>query len=99
MVKIPMASLPLLILVIAVEMLGGILLIAGYKVRWASYALIGFTLLATYYFHFLAGDVLQTLKNLAIIGGLFYVAANGAGMWSVDSWRKMKMTQTTPTVN
>lgn len=61
-----------------VEVVGGILLIVGPWKRWAAWALVVFTVLATLFFHLkgtLAGDQLQmtmTLKNLAIIGGLIF---------------------------
>ncbi len=69
-------------LVVAVKMLGGLALILGYRVGCAAAALIGFTLLATYFGHSdLSNPDNHTAiaKNLAIVGGLLYVMAFGAG--------------------
>lgn len=84
--KIPMAGMTLLILIIAVELLGGLMLVVGYKAKWAACALAIFTLMTTYFFHFEVAQMLMALKNLAIVGGLLYVSAYGAGMYSVDAW-------------
>lgn len=78
---LPMASLlvwPVIILKIA----AGGALIAGYRVGVAAGALILFTLLATLIAHMDINDV-SLFKNLAIVGGLIYVMAYGAG----DGWR------------
>lgn len=77
---------------LAVELIGGILLVIGWKARWAALALAVFTLLATFLFHNYwtmpaAQQMMQKLmflKNLGITGGLLFVAAYGAGRFSVD---------------
>jgi putative oxidoreductase len=80
---LPMAKV-MAILAIVTKIGGGLGLILGIRVRLASYALIVFTLLATIFFHLkgaFAGDQMQiinTLKNIAIIGGLFLTARNAA---------------------
>lgn len=84
---VPGALLPL---VIIAELGLGLLLLAGFKTRYAALALAGFTLLATYFFHFNLADQTQTLfffKNLAITGGLLAIVGAGAGAWSVDGAR------------
>jgi putative oxidoreductase len=71
----------------ALELLGGIALIIGYKARWAALALAGFSLLAAVLYHNNFADQVQMimfLKNLAIAGGLLMVYANGAGKYAVD---------------
>ncbi len=81
---VPGALLPL---VIAAEIGFGLALLAGFKTRYAALALAGFTLIATYFFHFNLADQTQALfffKNLAITGGLMAIVAAGAGAWSVD---------------
>ncbi|HYF10058.1 MAG TPA: DoxX family protein, partial [Candidatus Paceibacterota bacterium] len=63
-------------------------LLLGYKTRWGAWALIVFTLVASAIFHnFLkdASQIVMFLKNLALVGGLLYVAAYGPGLWSLDS--------------
>ena len=83
------AGLPgaLLPLVIALEVLGGLALVAGWQARIAAFLLAGFTLVATLVFHSNLGDQTQFLffmKNLAVTGGLLMVVALGAGPLSVD---------------
>ena len=85
-VGIPFAGMTLLILTIVLELLGGIMLVVGYKTKWTGIVLALFTIVATYYFHFSKDQLLMALKNLSIIGGLLYVSGFGAGVWSVDSW-------------
>jgi putative oxidoreductase len=72
---------------IIVEFGGALMLIAGFKTRIAAWALAVFTLIATFAYHNVFADPSQQimfLKNLAIIGGLLYVARFGSGMWSMS---------------
>ena len=82
---VPGALLPL---VIALEVLGGIMLILGWHTRLTAFLLAGFTLLATLIFHSNLGDQTQMLffmKNLSIAGGLLLVVSHGAGPYSIDN--------------
>lgn len=75
-------------LAIAIEIIGGAAVIAGWRIREASLALVVFTVVATAYFHVNFADQTQTvmfMKNLAIIGGLLYMSAFGAGHFSCRS--------------
>ena len=82
--------------VIAVEIGAAILLIVGWKTRYAAWALALFTLIATFAAHrFWEFDAAQYanqmnhfLKNLAIVGGLAILAATGPGPFSVDGRRR-----------
>jgi putative oxidoreductase len=70
-----------------VECLGGVLLIVGWKTRTVALALIVFTIFASLLSHPYWVDPSQKIqfyKNLAIIGGLLFVFAGGAGPWSAD---------------
>ncbi len=68
------ASLALAYLVVAVKIGGGAALMIGWQVRYAALALIGFILLATIFFHLsFPGEMVNFLKNMAIIGGLLLV--------------------------
>lgn len=75
-----------------VELLGGLALLIGYKIRIAAIVLILFLIPTTLIFHdFWNVDVIAKqlqmilfLKNLAIMGGLFYVLGSGAGKFSLD---------------
>jgi putative oxidoreductase len=82
---VPGAALPL---VIAVEVLGALAIIAGYRTRIAAALLAVFTLAAAFLFHNVPGDEVQQimlLKNVAIAGGFLVLAARGAGDWSLDA--------------
>lgn len=72
---------------IALEVLGAVLLIAGYRTRAVAAALGLFSIVAAAIFHSDFGDQMQFtnfLKNLAIAGGMFQIAAFGPGRISVD---------------
>ena len=80
----------LLPLVIALEIGGGLALIAGWQTKWVSLALAGFTLVAAVIFHNNLADQMQQImfmKNIAITGGLLLLAIHGAGSYSLDSRR------------
>ena len=77
---------------IIVELGGGILLVVGWKARWAAAAMFVFTALAALIFHnFWAvpadqaqNQMIHFMKNISILGGLLYVIVNGSGPLSVD---------------
>lgn len=77
---------------VALEIVGGLALIAGFKARWAALALAAFTLLATVLFHNYWAmpaeqqyvQQLMFLKNLGVAGGMLMVFAFGPGRFSVD---------------
>lgn len=77
---------------IAVEVVAGLALLLGLKARWAALVLAVFALLAALFFHNFwalppAEQMAQSIafyKNLAITGGLLFVAAFGPGPVSVD---------------
>jgi putative oxidoreductase len=81
------------ILALAVEVLGSLALLAGFGTRLAALILAAFTLVASFFFHAywaVPADqafVTQLLffKNIAVVGGLLALAANGAGAWSLDA--------------
>lgn len=80
---------------VVIEIGSAVLLIAGWNARRAAWLLIVFTAIATAMAHrFWEFDGAQYgnqlnhfLKNVAIIGGLLYVAAMGPGSASVDAKR------------
>ncbi|MEO8188430.1 MAG: DoxX family protein [Burkholderiaceae bacterium] len=77
---------------IVIEVGVALLLIAGWKARWAAFLLAVFTAIVTFFFHNFwavpeAQKMMQQvefLKNLALIGGLLMVVAFGPGRLSVD---------------
>jgi putative oxidoreductase len=93
---LPLASV-LAVVVAALEVVGGLAIAIGFQARWAALALGLFTLLATVLFHpfwSVAADQayvqqLMFMKNLSVTGGLFIVAALGAGPVSVDARRSL----------
>jgi putative oxidoreductase len=84
--------------VAALELLGGIALVAGFRVRWVGLALALFTLAASAIFHAywaVPADqqfVTQLLfmKNLSVAGGMLLISALGAGPLSLDARRAEK---------
>ena len=77
----------------ALEILGGIAIVIGYKARVAGLLLGGFTILAAFIFHnFWAVPADQAyiqnimfMKNLSMAGGLFLLTVFGSGSLSIDS--------------
>ncbi len=78
---------------ILVELGGGLMLLLGWKTRWAGLGLAIFTAIVTFFFHrYWELDAAQAsvqmanfYKNLAMIGGLLYVYFYGAGSLSLDA--------------
>ena len=74
------------------ELVGGLMIIAGWKARWAAWALAVYVVIATAVAHrFWTVDSAQVFnqtshffKNISIIGGLVLLAAVGPGRHSVD---------------
>ena len=84
-VGVPGGLLPL---VIALELGGGLAILAGLGTRWVSLALAGFSVLAAVFFHANFADQMQAVsfwKNVAIAGGFLMLAAHGPGPLSVDA--------------
>jgi putative oxidoreductase len=76
---------------VAVELGGGVLLVAGYHTRSVAIALAVFSLAAAVSFHSNFADqnqMIHFLKNVMMAGGLLQIAAFGAGALSVDNRRK-----------
>ena len=81
---------------IALEIVGALLVLAGFHARLGALLLIVFlvpTTLVMHNFWALQGnaaiaEMLQFLKNMAILGGLLLVSAYGAGAWSLDVRRR-----------
>ena len=79
--------------VAALEVVAGVMLVVGFKARWAALALAVFTVIASVIFHaFWAMPAdqqfvqqLMFMKNLAVAGGLLMIVALGAGPLSFDN--------------
>lgn len=83
---------PVLAIATALEVLGGLSMVLGFKARWGALALIVFLVPVTLVFHnFWAVpadqrqmQLVNFLKNLSIGGGLLIVFARGAGAFAID---------------
>jgi putative oxidoreductase len=82
----------LAVLTVAIELGAGLLLVIGWKARWAAFLLFLFTIPVSLVFHNFwamegaqaAMNQIQFLKNLSIMGGMLMVAAFGPGRYSID---------------
>jgi putative oxidoreductase len=81
--------------VAALELVGGLMVLVGFRARWAALALFFFTAGTIYISHafwtFEGAQYIaqrsQAFKNLAIMGGLLLIFANGSGRLSIDGRR------------
>ncbi|WP_294122872.1 DoxX family protein [Sphingomonas sp.] len=74
----------------AVETLGGLALVVGYRTRIVALVLAIFSLAAALAFHSALADQNQFIhffKNIAMAGGLLQVTAFGGGRYSLDARR------------
>ena len=80
---------------LAVELLGGLAILVGWRTRWAALALAVFTVAAAVLYHYIPaqaasdpaaamGQMINFSKNIAIAGGLLVLAGLGAGRLSLD---------------
>ena len=82
----------LAVLTIAIELGAGLLLVIGWKARWAAFLIFLYIIPVSLVFHnFWAMEGAQAamnqiafLKNLSIMGGMLMVAAFGPGRYSLD---------------
>lgn len=80
------------VVAILVELGLGLMLLVGFKTRWAAIGIALFTLVATFAFHnywAMPADKafvnqLMFFKNIAVVGGLLVVWAFGPGRLSID---------------
>ena len=80
-------------LVATIEVFGGLLILIGFKTRWAALMLFVFTaytIIFVHHFWTMEGTVraaqqTQALKNLTIMGALLLPVAMGPGRYSVDA--------------
>lgn len=82
----------------ALEILGGLAILAGVQVRAVSWILFVYLIPTSILFHnywALKGALRATMeahffKNMAIMGGLVFLARSGAGGYSIDALRAAK---------
>ena len=90
----------LLPVVIIAELGCGIALALGWQTRLAAFLLAGFTALASFIFHWdwEANFYIYVFfsKNIAIFGGLLFIASRGSGKFSLDQYFTGKVTAQDP---
>lgn len=82
----PLANL-LLVGSIAVEVMGGMMIVIGYKIKWTAMIMAVYLIITTIIFHPVWVDMVNFtdfLKNLSIIGGLLILSYYGSGPKSID---------------
>jgi putative oxidoreductase len=85
-------------LAVAAELGGGLLLLFGVRIRWVALLMVVFVIIATLtshrYWEFAdavrRAQSVNFYKNVAIIGGLLFLYASGAGALSTDGLREQK---------
>ena len=82
---------------IAFLIIGSLSIVLGYKGRFGALLLLVFLAAATYYFHDFwklpadvspgvqQGEVIAFMKNIALMGCMLFLLANGTGPWSLDN--------------
>ncbi len=90
--KIDLAGIPMapmvLVLAIMVELGCGISVLIGFNARAAAWVLLLYLIPTTIVFHAFSVDHIEMdhlFKNIALIGGLLFVAHFGAGPLSLDA--------------
>jgi putative oxidoreductase len=82
----------LAVLTVVIELGAGLLLVIGWKARWAAFLIFLFIIPVSLVFHNFwtmegaqaAMNKIQFLKNVSIMGGMLMVAAFGPGRYSLD---------------
>ena len=79
--------------VAAIDLIGGLMVLIGFKTRSAAVVLFVFAAMTIWFAHHFwdmegaarAANQAHALKNLAIMGALLMLAAHGPGRYSVDA--------------
>ncbi len=72
--------------VIATELIFAVMILIGYKTRLAAFGLILWLIPVTFVMHPPTEEkqLGAFMKNMALIGGLIFIAKAGAGEWAVE---------------
>jgi len=76
---------------------GSLSVLAGFKARIGAGLLLAFLILATYFFHDFwtmegqeqQAQIIHFMKNLALMGAMLFLIANGSGAWSLDNHSRL----------
>jgi len=82
------------LLAVAVEVGGGVLLVLGFQTRIVALVLAVFSVVTGVVFHHAIGDqnqLFNLLKNIAMAGGLLQIMTFGAGSFSLDARKALKI--------
>jgi putative oxidoreductase len=93
-VGVPMANI-LVPIAMVVQIVGALMVIAGFHARLGALGLLVFTFVTLMFFHRFwektgqpaSADQVTFFKDLALCGGLLYIVAAGAGRLSIDARR------------
>ena len=80
-------------LIAAIQLIGGLAILVGFKTRWVAYAFVGYLILVVFFAHNFwnmqgaarGANMAHFYKNLAIMGGFLLLALQGAGRYSADA--------------
>jgi putative oxidoreductase len=83
----------LLIGTIIIEAIGGLMILLGFRARWAALVIFLWLIPTTFLFHAfwsvpaeqMQAEMNNFMKNVAIMGGMLYIWAFGSGAYSFDS--------------
>ncbi|HYG13683.1 MAG TPA: DoxX family protein [Methylophilaceae bacterium] len=78
-------------LMILIEIVGAVLLLIGFKTRFAAWMLALYSIFIALMFHNNFAnpqELLACLQYLAVAGGMLAIAANPTSPWSIDSLKK-----------
>ena len=86
--KIPLPNPPLAYgVTVAVELLGGLAILVGWKTKWAALILAFWCVATAMVAHYHPGDrnqMIHFMKNICMAGGFLQLFVLGAGRFSVD---------------
>ncbi len=74
------------VIFIAIQVLGGIVLVVGFKTRSVALILALYTIATAVAYTDFSNDLQQALflQSIAVIGGLLYISAFGSGLWAME---------------
>ena len=81
------------LIAVLIEAGGAVLLLVGFRTRWAALAMAVFTVAAAVFFHRNFADpnqMIHFMENVVMTGGLLYVGYFGAGPLSLDNRNRSK---------
>ena len=92
---VPGAGEPLVVALCLLEFLSALAILVGYQTRKVAMALVVYLIPITWYAHLALvwgpaddvvrdNEIVQTLKNIAIMGGLGLLSVTGPGEYSLD---------------